>query len=103
MAKLTAPLDTENLVDALIGHARERVTSGDEYPVDNVWEWGDWTAIKRYEWASLLALRAGRVAEAQVFATLAQAAATDDSGFQLHQVVDELHSIYHAVRGDEGH
>jgi hypothetical protein len=94
-----APINTENVIDALIGHARERLSNGDEYPVDDVWEWGKWTPACRYEWASLHALRAGNVAEAQVFATLSQAAGANDAGFQQHEIVEELHGIFHALGG----
>jgi len=74
---------TQMLIEAPIGGAQERCPHGDEFPVDDPFQWFEWQSVKRYEWPALRSLRNGDVHSPRVFVELSAAAAIDRAGMEL--------------------
>jgi hypothetical protein len=73
---------TKQLVNALIGLER-RCNVGEQYPVDDPFEWDCHSPELRFRWAALAALEEADASTAGVLAQLAQAAAIENVGVVL--------------------
>ena len=81
---------TQEVIQALISIERDEAREYTKTDIDNPATWKEWAPGQRYEWAALFALQSGDTAQAQVLASLAQAAATKRVGMELDRLCCDL-------------
>ena len=83
-------MTTKEVIQALISIERDEMREYTKTDIDDFAAWKEWTAGQRYEWSALFALQSGNTAQAQVLASLAQAAATKRVGMELDRLCCDL-------------